>query len=140
MPGSLACRNARGNRLAHLLGVGCAAEVGRAWAALDGFFDGADHGVVRLASCAFAEPPFSAAAGGAVKANPFPPARAYADGVPASFVAFDSEGLAVLSGSAGYREEDPAPEMKFRTRVIVKDADVLVESFVFAVIQEKAAA
>jgi hypothetical protein len=28
--------------------------------------------------------------------------------------------------------------MQFRTRVIVKDADVLVESFVFAVIQEGA--
>ena len=54
MPGSLACRNARGNRLAHLLGVGCAAEVGRAWAALDGFFNGADHGVVRRAACALA--------------------------------------------------------------------------------------
>lgn len=103
-----------------------------------GHVDVLDEDGVRLASCAFAEPPFSAASGGAVKANPFPPARADADGVPASFVAYDSEGLAVLSGSAGYRDEDPAPEMKFRTRVIVKDADVLVESFVFAVIQEGA--
>lgn len=100
-----------------------------------GRVDVLDEDGVRLASCAFAEPPFSAAAGGAVRANPFPPARADADGRPAGFTAYDADGMAVLSGTAGHKDDDPPPEMKFKTRMIVEDADVLVESFVFSVIR-----
>jgi len=92
-------------------------------------FDGAG---VLLAACAFAAPPFSLAKDGAIAAHPFPPAIAENDGAPATFIARDAAGLQVLAGSAGYRDADPPPEMKFKTRLIVKDADVLVESFVFS--------
>ncbi len=87
-----------------------------------------------LASCAFADPPFKAARKGAVTAHEFPAAIAEDDGVPARFVALDAGGTEVLSGSAGHKDDQPAPEMKFRARIIVKDADVLVESFVFSVV------
>ncbi|MDQ5880007.1 MAG: hypothetical protein QG638_2744 [Pseudomonadota bacterium] len=71
---------------------------------------------------------------GAIAAHEFPAAIAEADGTPSRFVALDAVGTEVLSGSAGYRDDQPPPEMKFKTRIIVKDADVLVESFVFSVV------
>lgn len=100
----------------------------------NGYVDVFDHGGMRLARCAFADPAFAAPLAGAVAAHPFKPAVAEADGKPASFAAHDFDGMQVLTGSAGYRDDLPAPEMKFRTRVIVKDADVLVESFVFSLV------
>ena len=89
-----------------------------------------------LADCDFASPPFAAPQDGAIAAHPFPPARGLADGRPAGFTAYDASGKAVLSGTAGHKDDDPPPEMQFRTRMIVEDADVLVESFVFAVLKE----
>jgi hypothetical protein len=50
------------------------------------------------------------------------------------FEAFAQSGDRVLAGTAGYKEDQPAPEMKFRTRMILEDADVLVESFVFSLL------
>ena len=87
-----------------------------------------------LAAAEFAAPPFATPQAGAIAAHPFPPARGLADGPPARFVAYDADGMAVLEGSAGHRDDPLKPEMKFRTRVIVEDADVFVESFVFSVI------
>lgn len=89
-----------------------------------------------LAECPLAVPPFAGSANGAIAAHPFPAARGLADGAPASFKAFDSDGMAVLEGSAGYKDASPQPEMKFKTRVIVEDADVLVESFVFSLVMD----
>lgn len=106
----------------------------------NGYVDVFDMGGIRLARCHFADPAFAAPFEGAVAAHPFKAAVAEADGVPASFVAHDFEDTRVLAGSAGYRDDMPPPEMKFRTRQVVKDADVLVESFVFSVIREEAAA
>lgn len=94
-------------------------------------FDAYDN---KLAACQFAEPAFKKADGGAVQANPFPAARGLADGRPARFEAFAASGGRVLTGSAGYRDDIPPPEMKFRTRQIVEDADVIVESFVFSLL------
>ena len=91
-----------------------------------------DAAGLRLASCQFAD--FAKPRTGTLTAFPFPPAVAEADGTPATFVAFDQDGTAVLYGTAGYKDADPKPEMKFKTRVIVKDADVLVESFVFSLV------
>ena len=90
-----------------------------------------------LASCVFADPPFKPAREGAIAAHEFPAAIAKADGTPARFVALDAAGTEVLSGSAGYRDDQPPPEIKFKTRIIVKDADVLVESFVFSVVTQQ---
>lgn len=97
-----------------------------------GYVDVFDPAGVRLARCHFADPAFAAPLEGAVAAHPFKPAVAETDGTPASFTAVDFDGTPVLKGSAGYRDALPAPEMKFRTRTVVKDADVLVESFVFS--------
>ena len=88
-----------------------------------------------LADCDFAAPPFAAPQDGAIAAHPFPTARGLADGRPAGFTAYDADGMAVLSGTAGHKDDDPPPEMQFKTRMIVEDADVLVESFVFSVIR-----
>jgi hypothetical protein len=93
-----------------------------------------DAAGTKLAACLFAVPAFMAPAAGAVVAHPFPAARGLADGRPARFEAFAQSGDRVLVGSAGYRDDAPAPEMKFRTRLIVEDADVLVESFVFSLL------
>lgn len=86
----------------------------------------------RLARCDFADDAFAEPLEGAIAANPFKPGQAEADGVPARFEAFDFDDTRVLAGTAGYREDLPAPEMKFRTRLLVKDADVLIDSFVFS--------
>lgn len=88
----------------------------------------------RLAECPFAAPAFMAPADGAVAVNPFPAARGLADGRPVRFEAFAASGDRVLVGSAGYRDDQPAPEMKFKTRMILEDADVLVESFIFSLL------
>ena len=90
-----------------------------------------------LASCVFADPPFKPAREGAIAAHEFPAARAEDDGIPARFVALEAAGTEFLAGSAGYKDDKPAPEMKFKTRIIVKDADVLVESFVFSVVTQQ---
>lgn len=95
-------------------------------------FDGAG---VLLAVCPFAAPPFNSARDGAVAAHPFPPARGLADGAPARFVAYDADGMAVLEGSAGHKDDPLKPEMAFKARVIVEDADVMIESFVFSIIR-----
>lgn len=87
---------------------------------------------VRLARCDFADDAFAAPLEGAIAANPFKPGQAKADGVPARFEAFDFDDTRVLAGTAGYRDDQPAPEMKFRTRLLVKDADVMIDSFVFS--------
>ena len=89
-----------------------------------------------LADCDFASPPFAAPQDGAIAAHPFKPARGLADGRPAGFTAYDAAGKAVFSGTAGHKDDDPPPEMKFKTRMIVEDADVLVESFIFSVIRK----
>lgn len=91
--------------------------------------DGAGN---RLARCDFADDAFGEPLEGAISANPFKPGQAEADGIPARFEAFDFEDTRVLAGTAGYREDLPAPEMKFRTRMLVKDADVLIDSFIFS--------
>lgn len=104
-----------------------------------GYVDVFDAADVRLARCHFADAAFESPLEGAIKANPFKPAVAENDGVPARFAAFDFDGTRVLGGSAGYRDDEPAPQLKFRTRMIVKDADVLVDSFVFSVVAAEAA-
>lgn len=91
-----------------------------------------DSAGVRLAACPFAG--FAKPRNGALSAFPFPPAVAEADGTPTTFVAFDQDGTAVLYGTAGYKDNEPKPEMKFKTRVVVKDADVLIEDFVFSLV------
>lgn len=88
----------------------------------------------KLASCPFAKPAFNGPAAGAIAANPFHAARGLADGRPVRFEAFAESGDRVLVGSAGYKDDQPEPEMKFRTRMIVEDADVLVESFIFSLL------
>lgn len=86
----------------------------------------------RLARCEFADDAFGEPLEGAIAAHPFKPGQAEADGIPARFEAFDFEDTRVLAGTAGYRDDLPAPEMKFRTRMLVKDADVLIDSFIFS--------
>ncbi len=86
-----------------------------------------------LAKCSFAERPFDDPEGGAIAARPLPPAIALRDGRPSAFRAFNAASQQVLSGTAGYKDDTPAPEMKFKTRQIVEGADVLIESFVLAV-------
>ena len=88
----------------------------------------------RLARCPFAALPFADPEDGAIAAHPFPSAIAERDGVPFRFEAIDAIGALALSGTAGYRDDLPAPEMKFKTRRIVEGADVQIESFVFSVI------
>ncbi len=99
-----------------------------------GHVDVYDQGGERLARCPFAALPFADPAEGAIVANPFPAAIAERDGVPSRFEARDAIGALALSGSAGYRDDLPAPEMKFKTRRIVEGADVQIESFVFSVV------
>lgn len=99
-----------------------------------GHVDVYDQAGERLARCLFAANPFAEPEDGAISANPFPSAIAERDGVPFRFEARDAIGELVLSGTAGYREELPAPEMKFKTRRIVEGADVQIESFVFSVV------
>lgn len=104
-----------------------------------GYVDVFDVADLRLARCHFADEAFAAPLEGAIKANQFKPAVAENDGVPARYAAFDFDGTRVLGGSAGYRDDEPAPQLKFRTRMIVKDADVLVDSFIFSVVAAEAA-
>lgn len=99
-----------------------------------GHVDVYDQAGERLARCPFAANPFFEPEDGAIAAHPFPSAIAERDGVPFRFEAIDAIGALALSGSAGYREDLPAPEMKFKTRRIVEGADVQIESFVFSVI------
>ena len=88
----------------------------------------------RLAECPLAWPAFNPPADGAVAAHPFPAARGLADGRPVRFEAFAASGDRVLVGRAGYKDDQPPPEMAFKTRMILEDADVLVESFVFSLL------
>ena len=87
-----------------------------------------------LASCPFAAAAFAPPEEGAIHARPFPPAIALADGKPSRFSAFDKAGTLRLQGSAGFKTDEPTPEMAFKTRQIIEGADVLVESFVFSVV------
>jgi hypothetical protein len=88
----------------------------------------------RLAVCPFSGDGFGSSENGSVSANPFPPAVAESDGIQARFEAFAPDGRRVLAGTAGYRDDEPEPEMKFKTRMIVKDADVMIESFVVSIV------
>lgn len=94
-------------------------------------FDAAD---TMLARCPFATAAFAPPEEGAIHARPFPPAIALADGKPSRFSAFDNFGTLRLQGSAGYKTDEPTPEMAFKTRQIIEGADVLIESFVFSVV------
>ena len=98
-----------------------------------GHVDVYDQAGARLARCLFSANPFADPKGGAIAAHPFLPAIADRDGVPFRFEARDAIGELALSGTAGYREDMPAPEMQFKTRRVVEGADVLIESFVFSV-------
>lgn len=98
-----------------------------------------DAGKAVLARCHFAEPAFDAPEDGAIAAFPFPPAIGLRDGVPDSFDAIAADGRRAFSGSAGYRDDFPRPEMVFRTRQILEGADVLVESFVFSMVLDDGA-
>ncbi len=99
-----------------------------------GYVEVYDQEGERLARCPFAALPFADPEDGAIAAHPFPSAIAERDGVPFRFEAIDAIGALALSGTAGYRDDLPAPEMKFKTRRIVEGADVQIESFVFSVI------
>lgn len=55
----------------------------------------------------------------------------------ARFEARDFDDTLVLTGSAGHKDDRPAPQMKFRTRMIVQDADVMIDSFVFSVVAQE---
>lgn len=102
-----------------------------------GHIDVYDKGAKHLAHCPFAAGAFLLPQDGAITASPFPPAIALRDGVPARFEAIDASGSKVLSGSAGFKSDDPPPEMKFKTRRIVAGADVMIDSFVFSVCRKK---
>lgn len=86
----------------------------------------------RLVRCHFAADPFQPPEEGRLTANPFPPGQAEVDGTPQSFVACRADGTPVLAGSAGYKDDEPKPEMTFKTRRIVQGADVPIEEFVFS--------
>lgn len=101
-----------------------------------GYVDVLDADNVLLARCQFADPPFRDPEEGAVAAYPFPFSIAEADGKPSRFEAFATDGRRVIAGTAGYRDDIPEPEMKFKTRQIVQDADVGIESFVVAVVKK----
>lgn len=101
-----------------------------------GYVDVLDADGTRLARCQFATPPFQSPEEGEVAAYPFPFSVAEADGRAARFEAFAIDGRLVLAGTAGYRDDLPEPEMKFKTRQIVQDADVGIESFVVAVVKK----
>lgn len=88
-----------------------------------------DRAGTELAACAFATPAFMAPAKGRAQANPLQVGLGLADGAPDSFEAYDADGGIVLAGSAGHHLDEPAPEMKFRVRQIVQDADVVIENF-----------
>lgn len=101
-----------------------------------GYVDVLDAGGILLARCRFADPPFQSPEDGSVAAYPFPFSVADSDGRPARFEAFAFDGRLVIAGTAGYRDDLPEPEMKFKTRQIVQDADVGIESFVVAVVKK----
>lgn len=86
-----------------------------------------------LSRCPFAIPAFPDADAGSVKANPIPKAIAEADGIPAYFEAWTTADGRALVGSAGYKDDEPKPEMQFKTRKIIEGADVEIESFIFSV-------
>lgn len=98
----------------------------------NGHVDVFDQNGDRLVRLEFANPAFAAPLNGAVAAYPFKPAIAERDGRPVRFEARDFDDVLVLQGTAGYRNDDPPPEMKFRARTIVQDADVMIDSFVFS--------
>lgn len=106
------------------------AQIGDIAARLSGgrsiVFDDAGN---ELVSCAFAEVAFQPAKDGKASANPMKTGIATADGAPSSFEAYDRNDQIVLAGSAGHRDADPKPEMRFKVRQIVQDADVDIESF-----------
>lgn len=87
----------------------------------------------RLCRCPFAAPAFSDANNGEIKAEPFKTAIADADGTPAYFEAWTESNGRALVGSAGHIDDEPKPEMKFKTRKIIEGADVQIDSFVFSV-------
>lgn len=89
-------------------------------------FDAAGN---ELASCSFAALAFAESKQGIAKAFPLTVGGALADGVPTSFEAFDPNGQIVLAGTAGYKDNIPKPEMRFKVRQIVQDADVSVDAF-----------
>lgn len=102
---------------------------------IDGYVDVLDVAGNCLARCRFADPAFAEPKDGACAASPFLPAIAEADGKPARFEAYDVIGHRVMAGTAGYKDDQPVPEMAFKTRQIIEGADVLVESFIFSVAQ-----
>lgn len=103
---------------------------------MGGHVDVLDGDGNRLARCHFADPPFRSPEDGEISAYPFPFSVADADGKPTRFEAFAVDGRRVIAGTAGYRDDVPAPEMKFKTRHIVQDADVGIESFVISVVRK----
>lgn len=92
-----------------------------------------DAAGVALAVCRFSSPAFADPAQGKALARPIVPGIGLADGAPVRFEAFDAAGAFVLSGTAGHKDAAPAPEMKFKVRTIVRDADVPIESFELSV-------
>lgn len=84
---------------------------------------------IELVSVDFAAPAFPAPTNGRALANPLRVGIASADGIPKSFEAYDASGRIVLAGTAGHRDDDPEPEMRFKVRQIIRDADVIVEFF-----------
>jgi len=82
-----------------------------------------------LASCSFSAKAFTEAKQAIAKAFPLTVGVAIADGVPTSFEAFDPNGQIILAGTAGYKDNIPKPEMRFKVRRIVQDADVSIDAF-----------
>ena len=88
----------------------------------------------RLVRCHFAADPFQPPEEGRLTANPFPPGQAETDGTPQTFIACRADGTPVITGTAGYRDDEPKPEMAFKTRRIVAGADVPIEEFIFSLV------
>jgi len=85
----------------------------------------------RLASAKFKG--FQSVQDGVLTGYPFEPAIAENDGVPFRFEAYGQNLRRVLTGTAGHRSDKPKPDMAFKTKQLVKDGDVMIETFIFSV-------
>ena len=90
-----------------------------------------DAAGLRLATAKFKG--FKAPQDGILTGYPFEPSIAENDGVPFRFEAYGQNLRRVLTGTAGHRSDKPKPDMAFKTKQLVKDGDVMIETFIFSV-------